>query len=336
MNRLLLAVATLAALPAFAGDAPNTAVDGLKKDVGAYGWRQIDSAKTVEVYRIEPDPTKAEGPNVVCGHKVISRGKDQGEAFAARIRTTLTEGQEAPTGKAKECKFQPGVLFRFVNGGDHADLLLCFSCDQFEIVATDPKAADASITMRDFDNYRAALVRLAQEALPDDKIVQGLVGWKWEPDAGAEKQVGKHGVKVLLAAEKVEVYRIKPKKGDPAAKERQIAGGYPVISQGPDLGPAFACRIATLLLKGRTQPGFDKECDFVPGVVFVVKSADDHADLVLCFSCDELQSIAYPKTAPDAITGQFDMDPVRAHWLELAKQALPADETIQKLEDKPK
>ncbi len=333
--KLVIAAALVLAASCHAGEAPNAALEGLKKEVGAYGWRQIESAKTVEVYRIEPDVTKAD-TKTICGRKVLAQGKDQGEEFTGRLRRALAEGQETPSAKEKECKFQPGVAFRFANGAEHADLLLCFQCDQFEIVSSDPKAPDARTASRDFDNYRAALVRLAQEALPDDKVVQGLVAWKREPEEAAVKQVGKHGVKVLQSAEKVEVYRIKPEKGDPAAKERQIAGGYPVISQGPDLGPAFACRLTSLLLQGRTQPGFDKMCEFSPGVVFVVKSADDHADLVLCFSCDELQAVSFPKTAPGSITGTFDMDRARSAWLELAKQALPGDETIQKLEATPK
>lgn len=329
--KLRIAAALLLAASCRAGDAPNAALEGLKKEVGAYGWRQIESAKSVEVYRIEPDVTKAD-TKTICGRKVISQGKDQGEEFTGRLRRALIEGQETPSGKEKECKFQPGVVFRFANGPDHADLILCFQCDELQIESMDPKSPEVARASRYFDSWRAALVRLAQEALPEDAVVQGLKAWAWEPEAGALKEVGAHGARVLRAAEKVEVYRIKPEKGDPAAKERQIAGGYPVISQGPDRGPAFACRLATLLLRGRTQPGFDKLCEFSPGVVFVVKSADDHADLVLCFSCDELQAVSYPRTAPDAVTGRFDMERVRAGWIELARQALPADETIQKLE----
>ncbi len=333
--RFRIAAALLLASACHAGDAPNTALDGLKKEVGAYGWRQIESAKSVEVYRIEPNVTKAD-TGTICGRKIIAQGKDQGEEFTGRLRRALIEGQETPSGKEKECKFQPGVVFRFVNGADHADLILCFQCDELQIESMDPKSSEVARATRYFDAWRAVLVRMAQETLPDDTVVQGLKAWNWEPEAGAAKEAGKHGVKVLLAAERVEVYRIRPDKGDPAAKERLIAGGYPVISQGPDLGPAFACRLATLLLHGRTQPGFDKLCEFSPGVVFIVKSADGQADLVLCFSCDELQALSYPKTAPDAVTGRFDMGRVRAAWLELAKQALPADETIQGLEEKPR
>jgi hypothetical protein len=333
---LRVAAAFLLTVTCWAGDAPNPALEALKADVGSHGWAVIDGADSVEVRRIEPDEVKPAPANSVAGHKEISRGKDGDAVFTSKLRAILVEGQGAPSEPPKSCAFQPGVAFTFVKGTDRVELLLCFTCNEFEIVSFPPKAPEPIRARRWFDAYRAAFVRIAQAALPDDEVVKGLKAWTWEPNADAVKQVGGHASKLLMAAESVEVYRIEPKKGDPTAAERQVAGGYPVISQGADRGPAFAARIATRLLQGLTQPGFDKLCSFEPGVVFVVKSQMEHVTLVLCFTCDELQTQAFPPKAPEPVNGQFDMDSSRGPWLELAKQALPGDETIQSLGDKPK
>lgn len=319
--RPLLAV--LLAGTAFAAEAPDAGVDALKKDLGAYATRVLETAKVVKVTETPAD-------------SVRNWGKDQNEDFAKRLWLAVLEGLDSHSTEEKECKFQPQVEFQFQleNGTDHVDLRIDFTCQRLEFEALDPKAAEPRSAHRYFNASRAALVRLAQEAFPDDAGVKALKAWTWQPDAEAAKAAGAHAVKVLLAADSVEVWRIKSRKGDPAAKERQVAGGYPVISQGPDRGPAFAARIATLLLSGRTTAGFEKECKFSPGVVFTVKSGADKVDLILCFTCDELQALSLPPKAPEPVNGSFDMESARAGWIELARQGLPGDEEIQKLKSK--
>ena len=109
-----------------------------------------------------------------------------------------------------------------------------------------------------------------------------------------------------------------------------------MISQGADKGPAFASRIATRLFFGPAEDIFSKQCIFQPGVVFVVKSGDDRIDIVLCFHCDEMETQAFPPKASEMILRHSNTDKNRPGWLELAKQALPADETIQALENERK
>ena len=90
------------------------------------------------------------------------------------------------------------------------------------------------------------------------------------------------------AATKVEAFRVDPKvpAGDkPAAR----IGGFAVTAGPVSLSKNQVTRLRTLLGNRKTYY-FDlhKKCEFQPGVALRFHAADKSADLLICFTCDEL------------------------------------------------
>ena len=69
-----------------------------------------------------------------------------------------------------------------------------------------------------------------------------------------------------------------------------------------------------------------KSCEFMPGVVLRLADAKTQVDVLICFSCDELEIYTNGKRA-----GHEDFDPRRADLLHVAKKLFPKDEKIQSL-----
>ena len=73
---------------------------------------------------------------------------------------------------AKQCIFDPGVAYRVWRGNESVVILICFHCDEVGIVAD--KTQPEEITIHSCDPGRPALLKLAKEAMPDDKEIQAL------------------------------------------------------------------------------------------------------------------------------------------------------------------
>jgi hypothetical protein len=65
------------------------------------------------------------------------------------------------------------VAFRVYQGGDCVDLVICFTCDNFYLGPRSDKLVMENASFVGSPN-NARLVRLAKEAFPEDKEVQGL------------------------------------------------------------------------------------------------------------------------------------------------------------------
>jgi hypothetical protein len=134
----------------------------------------LQGATRVEPFRLS-DERAGEGKPNVGKYAVTATGKEQGEAFAKRLAAVLLDERTYRFDSAKGCIFQPGVGYRIWKGDEAAvEVVICFTCD--ELIVHAPKAADGSVrgAMEDFDPARPALVKLAKEAFPDDKEIQGL------------------------------------------------------------------------------------------------------------------------------------------------------------------
>ena len=116
-------------------------------------------------------PTTA--PADIQGFRVAASGPDLDPAFGSRLAAALFDPDSYQFNSAKGCIFDPGVAFRVWKGDEHVDVLLCFTCSEF-IVYVPEAGGKARRAGEDFDDNRAAFVRLAKEAFPGDAKIQAL------------------------------------------------------------------------------------------------------------------------------------------------------------------
>jgi hypothetical protein len=163
-------------------ESPNGQVRELLSDRGV---ASLQHPTKVEVYRVEApserrDADRALGRPLVkttdekiAGYPLVARGKDQGPDFARRLTGIFLDASTYSFDSAKGCEFDPGVVFRVFSGNDSLDLVLCFHCREFEVFL--PQADGKTHRgHEDFDNAAGRLIKLAQEALPDDAAIQQL------------------------------------------------------------------------------------------------------------------------------------------------------------------
>jgi hypothetical protein len=133
-------------------------------------------ATKVEVFRIDggkdhEPPVPPPGEGNVGGFPVTARGYDQGPAFAARLAEVLSDEKTYADGFAK-C-YWPGVAFRVWDDKECVDFIVCFFCDNFYLGPPSYQRVSENGTFHGTP-ARPLLVRLAKEAFPDDKEIQGL------------------------------------------------------------------------------------------------------------------------------------------------------------------
>jgi hypothetical protein len=133
----------------------------------------LAGATKVEAFRLEsagPANAGIQSQRQFDGFAVKAQGKDQGPALAKKLADVLLDEKTYSTTFAA-C-FTPGVAFRVWNGDACVDVVICFLCQNFYC---GPPTENARENASFADTpARAALVRLAKEAFPDDKEVQGL------------------------------------------------------------------------------------------------------------------------------------------------------------------
>ena len=69
-----------------------------------------------------------------------------------------------------------------------------------------------------------------------------------------------------------------------------------------------------------------KSCEFLPGVALRLADVNVQVDILVCFSCDELEMYTNGKRV-----GHEDFDPRRSDLLRVARKLFPKDEGIQAL-----
>jgi hypothetical protein len=140
----------------------------------------LKGATKVEVFRVDgrdfADPAKEkEGQDRrIGGYAATATGPEQGGQFASRASALLLDAGNFELDLAKGCKFDPGVALRFWKEKESAEIVFCFRCDELKVVAPDPSEQGVKNPYADFGPGRAAFVKLAKEAFPDDKEIQGL------------------------------------------------------------------------------------------------------------------------------------------------------------------
>ena len=114
--------------------------------------------------------------------------------------------------------------------------------------------------------------------------------------------------------------------GAKADKPRRLQG-YPIISGPTAIDDASRAILSKVLTDPDTYLWDSaKPCEFVPGVALRLSDANVRVDVLVCFSCEELEMYTNGKRV-----GHEDFDSRRTDLLRVAKQLFPEDEGIQKL-----
>lgn len=133
-------------------------------------------ATRVEVFRIDGEDgphdrkPKTPGEGRIGGFRVTAQGKEQGKEFASRLADILCD-DKTYTRNFASC-FWPGVAFRVRKGEEVVEVLICFTCGNL-YVGPPTKVARENVSFNG-SPLRPRLVRLAKEAFPQDKEIQGL------------------------------------------------------------------------------------------------------------------------------------------------------------------
>lgn len=160
-----------------------------------------------------------------------------------------------------------------------------------------------------------------------DSRIEGLVGGKAAYALIAD----------LSKASACEAYRIDgyalsgpTAKDDASGAKADKPGklqGYPIRSGPTILDDASRATLSKVLTDPDTYLWDSaKACEFVPGVALRLSAANVQVDVLICFSCDELEMYKNGKRV-----GHEDFDPSRAELVRVARKLFPEDEDIQAL-----
>lgn len=130
-------------------------------------------------------------------------------------------------------------------------------------------------------------------------------------------------------AEKVEAYRIDGMAfmEDRADGAAETIHGFPVLSGPVPVDDASLATLSDLLTSDSTYLwDVAKACEFLPGVAIRYQRPPLGVDVLICYSCDELEVYVDGKK-----TGHEDFDPRRADLVAVAKRLFPDDDKIQLL-----
>ena len=134
----------------------------------------------------------------------------------------------------------------------------------------------------------------------------------------------------LSEAKTCEAFRIGDYVGEGkgAGQDRKIYG-YPIISGSTTVDDASRATLSKVLTNPDTYLwNVAKSCEFMLGVALRLADAKTQVDVLICFSCDELEIYTNGKRA-----GHEDFDPRRAALLHVAKKLFLKDKKIQSLKD---
>lgn len=172
MRRLFCCAAALALLTAAGrGDDKTKVSDKLQKQLGNEALAVLDGATRVEVFRIKP--RKEAAKEQIAGYPITAPGKEQGKEFAAELASVLKD-DKTWFGTGARC-FIPGVAFRVWKDKESVDVIICFGCSNFHLVARDAAGKEVRMTGGAFGPTNGPLLKLAKKAFPDDKEIQGIV-----------------------------------------------------------------------------------------------------------------------------------------------------------------
>jgi hypothetical protein len=185
-----------AAVAALLGpSASGGAAQGKKKEVdpaierllGGAVVLAIQEADRVQVVRVRPKPDpairslKPGAPSHVELYPVTAKGKEQGQKFASALADVLLSKEVYDKRLPIAEPFKPTTAFRIqtAKGKDtvKVDVLLCFRCGGMSVSCEVNRFGGVQQrreTSKLPDRAYNALLKLAKEAFPDDKELQGI------------------------------------------------------------------------------------------------------------------------------------------------------------------
>jgi len=138
--------------------------------------KRIRKTSAMGVYRIGPEWRENPGPRAIRNYTVV-REAWPGKRWRARLidlleQPTSYRSAPIPPGWPEPKKlcggFEPGLAVRFSSPADTIDLLVCYKCAQFALLAN-PKNGHG-----DFDLEKRTFIELGQEAFSDDEDLRAI------------------------------------------------------------------------------------------------------------------------------------------------------------------
>ena len=143
------------------------------KRLGELAAGIIVKAKLINIYTVYPEKRqelRKDDTAFVAGYGIKGRVISVGIGLTVLARNIALDPQTyQTTALPSKCAFFPYLDLQFVNGRHNADLLVCFSCNEFQLWV-DGKA----VASGDIGNGRNALLSLGRTAFPDDQTLQHL------------------------------------------------------------------------------------------------------------------------------------------------------------------
>ena len=160
--RLIAAIALLLASQSLAseslsGDAARGAVVS-----------KLRSGVSVAVVRVEnkPGPDRSQG---VGGYRILSHPTELSSQQVDQLATLFAQGELfRPHHPASACGFFPGFALRLGAEGSVGSVLLCFDCNEMQIIGLGDLGYESTC------HVRAQLLQLLREVLPTDPDLRRL------------------------------------------------------------------------------------------------------------------------------------------------------------------
>jgi hypothetical protein len=168
--RLLAAVSTTLAL--VGADDSTKPSEKVKERLGDKTIAILRGATKVDVFRISPNMAKKDEEKQIGGYPITATGAEQKKEFAAKLAAVLLE-EKTYFGQQARC-FNPGVAFRLWKDKESVDVVICFACTDLRLVSRDADGKEIKSTSGAFGPDIQPLLKLAKEAFPDDKEIQGI------------------------------------------------------------------------------------------------------------------------------------------------------------------
>ncbi len=152
-----------------AADGPSAAV---KKVLGDKVVAILQKPTKVEAFRIEPrQDDELKGDQQIAGYPIIARAKELDAKFTAKLVAVLHD-EKTYNGQSARC-FDPGLAFRIWSDKEAVEVIICFRCTNLKVKLMGEEE-EAELVLHGFGPEIGPLTRLAKEAFPDDKAIQGL------------------------------------------------------------------------------------------------------------------------------------------------------------------
>ena len=150
-------------------------------------------------------------------------------------------------------------------------------------------------------------------------------------DSRVQALVGGEAAALLIAdlskAKTCDAYRIDGFAREAKGDDPTTLHGYPILSGPSPINDASRATLSNVLNDPNTYLwNVDKACEFLPGVALRFTGGNVNVDVLICFSCDELEIYTNGKQV-----GHEDFDPRRHDLLRVIKKLFPDDEVIQGL-----